>query len=67
MLPSNMNLSIRSEIVGYNNEILVSDSVFSLGRNDMVNTSAPEKLSHETPIAPKHAPTPKAAHKKILP
>ena len=32
MLPSNMNLKIRSETVGYNNKILVSDEKFSLGK-----------------------------------
>ena len=59
MLPGDMNLNIRSGTAGYNNEILVSDSVFSLGRNDMVNASAPE--SHKTPIVMKHA------HKEALP
>ena len=38
----------------------MSDSGFSLGRNDMVNTSAPEKLSHKTPIVLKQA------HKEVL-
>ena len=33
MLPSNMNLNIRSGTVGYNNKILVSDGKFSLGKN----------------------------------
>ena len=33
MLPSGMNLSIRSGTVGYNNKILVSDDMFSLGKN----------------------------------
>ena len=32
MLPSNMNLKIRSETVRYNNKILVSDEKFSLGK-----------------------------------
>ena len=39
MLPSDMNENIKAGTGGYNKEILVSDSVFSLGRNDMVNTS----------------------------
>ena len=52
MLTSDMNLKIRLGTAGYNNESLVSDSEFSLGRNDMVNTSAP---SHITLIIPKHA------------
>ena len=37
MLPSDINLNIRSGIVGYNNKILVSDVKFSLGKNDKVN------------------------------
>ena len=32
MLPSDMNLKIRSETVGYNNKILVSDEKFSVGK-----------------------------------
>ena len=37
MLPSDMQLRIRSGTVGYNNKILVSDGNFSLGKNDEVN------------------------------
>ena len=37
MLPSDMNLKIRSGTVGYNNKILVSDGNFSLGKNNEVN------------------------------
>ena len=37
MLPSDMNLKIRSGTVGYNNKILISDEKFSLGKNDKVN------------------------------
>ena len=43
MLPSDMELRIRSGTVWYNNKILVSDGNFSLGKNDEVN-------SLETPI-----------------
>ena len=45
MLPSDMNLKIRSGTVGYNNKILVSDGKFSLGKNDEVNAGSakPEK------------------------
>ena len=39
MLPSDMNLKIRSGTVGYNNKILVSDGKFSLGKNEKVNSS----------------------------
>ena len=38
MLPSDMELRIRSEIVRYNNKILVSDGNCSLVRNDEVNS-----------------------------
>ena len=44
MLPSDMNLKIRSGTVGYNNKILVSDGKFSLGKNNEVNT--PTMKSH---------------------
>ena len=37
ILPSDMNLNIRPGTVGYNNKILVSNSKFSLGKNDKVN------------------------------
>ena len=40
MLPSNMNLKIKTGTVGYKNKILVSDEKFSLGKNDKVNTPA---------------------------
>ena len=41
MLPSNMNLNIRSGTVGYNDKILVSDGKFNLGKNDKVNALEP--------------------------
>ena len=37
MLPSDMNLKIKTGTVGYNNKILVSDGNFSLEKNDEVN------------------------------
>ena len=37
MLPSDVNLKIKTGTVGYNNKILVSDQKFSLGKNDEVN------------------------------
>ena len=47
MIPSDMNLKIRSGTVGYNNKILVSDGKFSLGKNDEVNSlEAPVMKSH---------------------
>ena len=47
MLPSDMNLKIRSGTVGYNNKILISDGKFILGKNDEVN-------SLETPVMKSH-------------
>ena len=38
MLPSDMNLKIKTTTVRYNNKILVSDGKFSLGKNDKVNS-----------------------------
>ena len=48
MLPSDMNLKIRSGTVGYNNKILVSDGKFSLRKNDEVNLTVPVMKSHKT-------------------
>ena len=36
MLPSNMNLKIKTGTVGYNNKILISDGNFSLGKTKML-------------------------------
>ena len=47
MLPSDMNLKIRSGTVGYNNKILVSDGKFILGKNDEVNLAVPAMKSHK--------------------
>ena len=38
MLPSGMNLKIKTGTVGYNNKILVSGGNFSLGKNEKVNS-----------------------------
>ena len=47
MLPSEMNLKIRSGTVGYNNKILVSDGKFIFGKNDEVNLVVPAMKSHK--------------------
>ena len=60
MLPSNMELRIRSGTVRYNNKILVSDGKFNLGKNDEVNslkTPAIETNSLETPAIESHSNT----------
>ena len=44
MLPSDINLKIRSGTAGCNNKILVSDEKFSLGKNDKVNALEPAKV-----------------------
>ena len=50
MLPSNMELKIKTGTVGYNNKILVSDGKFILGKNEKVNSlEAPSALQAETP------------------
>ena len=48
MLPSNMELKIKTDTVGYNNKILVSDGNFSLGKNEEVNLAVPAMKSHKT-------------------
>ena len=44
MLPSDMNLKIRSGTVGYNNKILLSGEKFSLGKSVEVNSLKPAKV-----------------------
>ena len=48
MVPTDMNLKIRSGTIGYNNKILVSDEKFSLGKNENVILTAPVMKSHKT-------------------
>ena len=48
MIPSDMNLKIRSGTVGYNNKILVSDGNFSLGKHDEVNLMTPASKNPKT-------------------
>ena len=47
ILPSDMNLKIRTGTARYNNKILVSDEKFSLGKNVKVNLTAPAIKSHK--------------------
>ena len=44
MLPSDMNLKIKTGTVGYNNKILVSDEKLSLRKNENVNSLEPAKV-----------------------
>ena len=48
MLPSDMNLKIRSGTAWYHNKILVSNEKFSLGKNKNVNLMVPAIKSHKT-------------------
>ena len=48
MLPSNMELKIKTGTVGYNNKILISDGNSSLGKNEEVNLAVPAMKSHKT-------------------
>ena len=49
MLPSNMELKIKTGTVAYNNKILVSDGKFILGKNEKVNSLEPAAMkSHKT-------------------
>ena len=73
MLPSNMNLKIKTGTVGYNNKILISDGKFSLGKNENVNAlvleepviSMPKVMSHKVLEQTNEVPT--ITHKKQEP
>ena len=55
MLPSNMELKIKTGTVGYNNKILVSNEKFILGKNEKVNSlEAPSAPQAETPAIKNH-------------
>ena len=47
MLPSNMNLKIKTGTVRCNNKILISDGKFILGKNEKVNIMVPAIKSHK--------------------
>ena len=48
MLPSNMNLKIKTGTVGYNNKNLFPDGKFILGKNEKVNLIVPVMKCHKT-------------------
>ena len=48
MLPSNMELKLKTGTVRYNNKILVSNGNFSVGKNDEVNLITPAVKNHKT-------------------
>lgn len=47
MLPSDMNLNIKSGVSGYNNKILISNENLSLGRNKMINVMQEHHISNK--------------------
>ena len=64
MLPSDMNLNIRSGTVGYNDKILVSDGKFSLGKNEKVNSLEPAAMKSHKDLA-QTAATQETQHKHL--
>ena len=55
MIPSDMNLKIRSGTVGYNNKILVSDEKFIIRKNENINSLEPTAMkSHKDSNLVKH-------------
>ena len=49
MLPSNMNLKIKTGTVGYNNKIVISNGKFILGKNEKINSlETPAIKNHKT-------------------
>ena len=66
MLPSDMNLKIKTGTVGYNNKILVSDGNFSLGKNENVNLMVPVMKSTQTAARPKHNSNDVLSHTSYL-
>ena len=65
MLPSNMDLKIKTGTIRYNNKILVSDEKFILGKNEKVNSlETLAIISHKTNSLPQK---PNFSHKKKEP
>ena len=62
MLPSDMNLKIKTGTIGYNNKMLVSDEKFSLGKNEKVNAGL-AKPEEETK---KDSQKPTIIHKVVM-
>ena len=65
ILPSDMNLNIKLGTVGYNNKILVSNGMLSLGKNDNVNTFQLAKGGEKPEIIHKAIVQPTITHKTL--
>ena len=72
VLPSDMNLKIKTGTVRYNTKILVSDEKFSLGKNENVNTLVLRPPQNRGPKVQRSLQTPqplgraKPAEKNLL-
>ena len=66
MLPSNMNLNIKTRTAEYNDKILISDGKFSLGKNDKVNALELAIPQTVTKISHKVIAQPTTAHELSL-
>ena len=66
MLPSNMELKIKTGTVEYNNKILITDGKFILGKNEKVNLVVPAMKSHKTnSLGLTHAPAISQKNQKL--
>ena len=54
MLPSDMNLNIKRNVSGFNNEILISGSGFNLGLNTKINHLTTHKTIEKVDVIKKH-------------
>ena len=64
MLPSDMNLKIRSGTVNFGNEILISEGKFSLGKNEKVNSLEPATMKSHKTNSLRLTHSPNISHKK---
>ena len=68
MLPSDMNLKIKTGTVRYNNKILVSDGKISLRKNENVNFTVPAMKSHKdsnNALLPRRSHASNISHKNL--
>ena len=49
MLPSDMDLNIKTGVAGYNNKILISDTSLNLGINKKINEDSSLTNATQTP------------------
>ena len=66
MLPSDMNLKIKTGTVRYNNKILISDGKFSLGKNDKVHVGSAKEEETTTKKVSKVVQKMTTIHKVVM-